>query len=81
MNLNDMQNLELTTTRAINAYCRVLELHMKGIEQGANPLATGQLGDIVAMATSNLKLELEFLSFIREQLRAMGHEPGSQGDS
>lgn len=79
MNLKDMMELGQTTTEAINAYCRVLELHMKGIEQGANPLAEGPLGDLVRTATQGLKTEVEFLSFIRGRLRAMGQGPGSQG--
>jgi hypothetical protein len=63
----DKLQLELmkTTVGAINAYCRVMELHVKAVEQGANPLTRGHLGDAVQMAAEGLKREVEFLTFLR----------------
>lgn len=58
-----------TTTRAINAYCRVLELHMKAIAQGANPNLpnTSMLGKIMKESTEGLAREVSFLRFLREE--------------
>lgn len=63
----DKLNLELQkmTVGAINAYCRVLEIHIKAVEQGANPLLKGKLGEAVAAATGELVREVELLRFLR----------------
>jgi len=63
----DKLNLELQkmTIGAINAYCRVLEVHIKAVEQGADPRLKGKLGEAVAMASTELGRELELLRFLR----------------
>lgn len=79
MSNEDKVNLELqkTSIGAINAYCRVLELHIKAVEQGANPLAKGSLGEAVKLASGELLKEVRLLRFLRS-----GEEgTGSQKDS
>lgn len=82
MNSKDMQLVELTrtTTATINAYCRVMELHLKAIEQGASPELKGSLGETVKLATAGLRKEVEFLSFIRSGELEMAQGKDSQGD-
>jgi len=78
----DRLHLELmkTTIGTINAYCRVLDLHIKAVEQGANPLMTGQMGDTVQMASTGLKREVEFLGFLRDGATAEVAPTGSQDE-
>lgn len=75
----DKLQLELmkTTIGSINAYCRVLELHVKAVEQGANPLTRGHLGDAVQMASEGLKREVEFLTFLRAGATGAADPTGS----
>jgi hypothetical protein len=78
----DKLKLELmkTTVGAINAYCRVLEVHTKAVEQGANPLMTGQMGDAVQIASANLKRELELLAFLRRGVTGQDDEKAYPGE-
>lgn len=80
MNSKDIQLVELTrtTTAAINAYCRVMEVHLKAVEQGASPELKGPLGETVRMASEGLKREVEFLRFIRSEGLETVPEKGSQ---
>lgn len=75
----DRLHLELqkTTIGAINAYCRVLELHIKAVEQGADPRLKGKVGEAVTTATEGLKREVEFLSFLRSAAGVTGGETDS----
>ena len=72
-------DLMTTTTEAIHAYCRVLELHMKAIEQGANPIAEGRLKKIVDGATTGLEREVQFLNFLRTGGEAVAREKDFPG--
>ena len=67
------------TVKAINAYCRVLELHMKAIAQGGNPLVNKNtsLGKAVQESGEGLAREVSFLRFLREEGEAA--KPGSHG--
>lgn len=65
MNSNENLELQKTTIGAINAYCRVLEVQLKAIAEGANPLKKGGMSDVVEMSARELKKEVEFLSFLR----------------
>lgn len=58
-----------STVKAINAYCRVLELHMKGIAQGGNPIVAKStpVGKAVTDAQEGLAREVQFLRFLREE--------------
>ena len=78
----DKLQLELmkTTVGAINAYCRVLEVHTKAVEQGANPLTKGMLGDAVQMASKGLKREVEFLAFLRADVTGADGQTASPGE-
>jgi len=75
MSNGDKLNLELqkTSIGAINAYCRVLEVHIKAVEQGASPLAKGNLGEAVTVASGELLKEVKLLRF----LRSAGTDEGS----
>lgn len=77
--MRDLQSLETNTCRAINAYCRVLELHMKAVEQGASPLTNKNtlMGRAVEMAAEGLAREVEFLTFLRTERHQMAPERGS----
>lgn len=59
--------LTKTTTAAIHAYCRVLELQQKAVEQGSSPDLGGPVGAAVNQAAMGLKREVDFLRFIREE--------------
>jgi hypothetical protein len=76
--MSECQELEKATTEAINAYCRVLELHVKAVEQGADPRMDGvRLKKTVQEAEEGLEREVQFLRFLREKT----HEgTGSQGE-
>jgi len=59
------EQLLRTTTAAIASYCRVLDLYLKAVEQGASPDMTGKMGETVSLATIGLRHEVEFLRFLR----------------
>ena len=65
-----LPELQRTSTEAINAFCKVLELHLRSVAEGANPLQSGKMGELTAMATKGLMEEVEFLVFLRNA--AMG---------
>lgn len=81
MSLKEQSECDLmtTTTEAINAYCRVLELHMKAIAEGANPIPEGKLKRIVDGATEGLDREVQFLNFLRTGGGEEDSEKGSPG--
>lgn len=60
--------LQRSTTDAINSYCRVLELHLRAVAEGSNPLAKGKGSDAVQEAAEGLRREVRFLRFLREEL-------------
>jgi hypothetical protein len=60
--------LTKSTTLAINAYCRVMEVHLKMVEQGASPELKGSAKETVMLATEGLRREVELLRFIREEI-------------
>jgi len=71
MSSNDMppevtMNLEIqrSTVSAISAYCRVLELHLKAVAEGANPRISGG-SPMVKIAETELVKELGFLRSLR----------------
>ena len=67
MESNDVQvGLTRGIAMAINAYCRVMEVHLKMVEQGASPELSGSAGETVRMAMDGLRREVEFLRFVRE---------------
>jgi hypothetical protein len=78
----DMMNLEMQkmTIGAINAYCRVLEVHLKAVAEGANPLKKGTLSDAVQMAGEEVKKEVEFLRFLRSAAAVGESGKASRGD-
>jgi hypothetical protein len=81
MNSKDLvmhMNLDLqkSTVDAINSYCRVLELRMRAIAEGANPAGGGPMAAVSKLAMDNLLRELELLSSLRGDLHVMGHEKG-----
>jgi hypothetical protein len=59
-----METAQRETVAAIHAYARVLEIHMKAVEQGANPMAGS---DIVMNAATALDREVKLLRFLREE--------------
>jgi len=63
-------NLELqkATVDTINVYCRVLELHVKTVAEGANPITSGPMKEILAMAGKGLHAELGLLRSLRNGL-------------
>jgi len=67
MNSNEM--METRTARAINAYCRVLELQVKVVEQmGLDPrMAASKLAEAVEHANTGLCREVALLRFLREE--------------
>ena len=67
MTPKDEQLMALTRTSmgAINSYCRVLELHLKAVEQGQSPVVAGKMGEMVAMSTEGLHREVTLLSSLR----------------
>jgi hypothetical protein len=75
------QNLDLqrSTTDAINAYCRVLEVQNQAIAQGANPLAGGKVREIANLAAAGLLEELKLLHSLRNGLIEEGEGMGSPG--
>lgn len=60
-----------STVKAINAYCRVLELHVKAIAQGGTPLIIKGTpsGKMMGEAQEGLAREVSFLRFLREEGR------------
>ena len=56
--------LQRVTIEAINAYCRVLELHVKTVEQVG--IQAKKAPEPVKLATEGLERELQFLSFLRK---------------
>ena len=58
-----------STVKAINAYCRVLELHMKAVAQGGSPLIIKgtPAGKMMSEAQEGLAREVTFLRFLREE--------------
>lgn len=69
MESNDMQaGLTRGIAMSINAYCRVVEVHLKMVEQGASPELSGPAGETVKMAMDGLRREVEFLRFVRESM-------------
>lgn len=58
-------DLMKTTVEVINAYCRVIELYLKAVEQGASSDPPGEMGAMIKRAYSNLAKEVEFLTFLR----------------
>lgn len=66
--MSSKEQLELATNRAINSYCRILELQVKVVEQfGMDPkMATTKLADTVSQASSGLQREVALLRFLRE---------------
>lgn len=62
-------DLQRVTVEAINAYCRVLELHVKTVEQAGLGQKTPPH---VGMATEGLAKELQFLNFLRHGEGEMG---------
>ena len=61
----EMMGFTRETTLAINAYCRVLELQWKAVEQGSAPIVKGPIGEAIHQAAEGLKREVIFLRFIR----------------
>jgi len=73
MNSKDAQEMNLalqkSTVEAANLYCRVLELQMKAISEGASPERTrGPMGKAVGIASEGLVRELELLHSLRSGL-------------
>lgn len=66
----ECQELEKTTTEAIGAYCRVLEIHIRAVAEGADPSLQGDptLRATVRDATAALGREVQFLRFLREKM-------------
>jgi len=62
--------LEEPAIAKINAYCRVLELHIRAVAEGVDPgLSKNQpLRESVKIATEGLLRELQFLDFVRSQV-------------
>lgn len=62
-------DLEKMTVDAINAYCRVLELHIAAVAQGADPRmdGLGKLKLTVQEAEGGLSEEVTFLRFLRQK--------------
>lgn len=58
-----MMDQEMTVA-AIHAYSRVLELHLKAVEQGANPMRATA---VVEEAAQALDREVKWLRFQREK--------------
>jgi len=57
--------LDQATSAKINVYCRVLELHLRAIAEGASPYTTG-LKEPISLAMKGLTAELQFLAFLRD---------------
>ena len=67
-------DLTKTTVEVINAYCRVIELHLKAVEQGASADPPGEMGSMVKRAYNSLAREVEFLTFLRSGGGLTGYE-------
>ena len=77
--MSSKEQLELATNRAINSYCRVIELHLKAIEQGATPEMIGPMGQTVKEAHEGLAQEVELLRFLRDDTIARAGGRDSTG--
>jgi len=61
------------SVKAINAYCRVLELQIKAIAQGIMvPKPNEPLNRAITAAQEGLAREVEFLSFLRAEHEGRG---------
>lgn len=84
MSSKDAQEMNLalqkSTVDTINTYCRVLELQMKAISEGASPeRMRGPMGKAVGLASEGLVKELELLRSLRGGLTDEGEGTGSRG--
>lgn len=79
MSSKDTEGLEAKSIAALNAYCRVMEIHISSIAQGTPPLTSGPGAKAFAMAVESaavaLEREVEFLRFLRERGK---ESPGDQ---
>lgn len=80
MTPKDEQLMALTRTSmgAINAYCRVLELHLKAVSEGQSPIVAGKMGEMVAHSMEGLHREVSLLNSLRRgEVGALGLERDS----
>lgn len=73
-------SFQKSTVEAINSYCRVLELQIRAVAEGANPLATGSIRTITGLATTGLEKELEFLASLRKDMTGEVEGMASPGE-
>ena len=69
--LKEKEAMVENSVKAINAFCRVLELHTKNIAQGGPAILTKgtAMCRAVDAASEGLAREVEFLSFLRASNR------------
>jgi hypothetical protein len=81
MELKRQMDVEKSTVAAINAYCRVLELQLRSIAEGANPFPpqSTELGRVVSIAAEGLSRELQLLTFLRTETDKPDCQPASRG--
>lgn len=76
--MSSITDLEMGTVRAINAYCRVLEMHLRAIAEGATPQLVGPIGEAVKEAQEGLPREVKLLRFLREEQHMVDRERAYQ---
>ena len=79
MESRDPLRTELTksTLGAINAYCRVLELQVKVVEQTGVVTQKTLMSEMASEAMKGLKRELEFLDFLRNDVTGVVEQTDS----
>jgi len=71
--------LQKSTVEAINSYCRVLELHLKAVAEGANPITGGSMKTLLTEAGTGLVEEVKLLRSLRSGLTGEDEGMGSAG--
>lgn len=74
--LKEKEAMVEASVKAINAYCRVLELQIKAVAQSIYSPKDDPLGRAIRSAQKGLEREVEFLSFLREGNRGKDYPEG-----